>query len=172
MFSRYEFSLSEIERRLRNMLLVGVVEEVREGEAKVNLGEKGFTTDWIPILATASDFLLPLKKGDQVAMLNTGNIHSSVVLGVIRKEKDLFGKEDEILLRRKAKMGIEAKKMSFDVEKFEVKRGNDELVSTIIEALKSIAPTTLGLLGTAQVTIPENIALSLIIKKLEMFVGD
>ena len=154
------------------MLLVGVVEEVREGEAKVNLGEKGFTTDWIPILATASDFLLPLKKGDQVAMLNTGNIHSSVVLGVIRKEKDLFGKEDEILLRRKAKMSIEVKKMSFDVGKFEVKRGNDELVSLLIQALDSIADSKVATMNVPQPLLPASVELKALTTRLKMFVGD
>lgn len=166
MFERFEYSIADIQRRLRNMVMIGTVEEVKPKgqsyDAKVNLGRKDLVTDWLSVVNTASDLWLPLNKGDQVVILNTGDINSSVILGTIKKESDLHGGKDEITLKRQSKV-------SFDVDKFEVKTGNNELISLLIEALDEIADSKTMTFNGPQPLLPARINLKKITSKLKEF---
>jgi len=166
MFERFEYSIADIQRRLRNMVMIGTVEEVKPKgpsyDAKVNLGGKDLVTDWLSVVNTASDLWLPLNKGDQVVILNTGDINSSLILGTIKKEADLHGKKDEITLRRQSKV-------SFDVDKFEVKSGGDELISLLIEALEVISDSKTLTFNGPQPLLPAKFKLKRITRKLKEF---
>ena len=69
-------------------------------------------------------------------------------------------------------MSIEVKKMSFDVGKFEVKRGNDELVSLLIQALDSIADSKVATMNVPQPLLPASVELKALTTRLKMFVGE
>lgn len=80
-FEELGYHIAELTRRSRNMLLTGTVKEFKNGKAIVSVD--GFDTHEIPVgyHAGAGKDWGPLKKGQQVTLLNpSGDIANAVIL--------------------------------------------------------------------------------------------
>jgi len=76
----------EVERKLNNLIQIGIVTEVKsdEGLALARVDVLGRVTDFLPVFKWANDFVkvwLPIKVGQQVVVLSPfGNANSGIIL--------------------------------------------------------------------------------------------
>ena len=73
--------ISELYRRLNNLLRVGKVAEVDYATAKARVKIGKITTDFLPWLTPSTALWFPLKKGEQVAVLSPfGDLQMGMIL--------------------------------------------------------------------------------------------
>lgn len=82
------FSLSEMMRRLANVVRIGVVAETKDGNVKVQIDR--IKTPWIPILSQAgkTNVWIPISIGEQVLVISPfGEMSQAVALRSVHYDK-------------------------------------------------------------------------------------
>lgn len=81
------FSLSDIERRLANLVRIGVIDQVNEGERQIRVRSGGTLTAWLPWPADVGRNFVrwrPLRAGQQVILVSpSGDLAQAVVAGML-----------------------------------------------------------------------------------------
>lgn len=130
-----QFAVAELRRRMENMLLIGVIEKVKDAEAQVRSGE--MISDWLPVLqrrAGKDSEKWDFEKGEQVLVVcPSGDIDNGVIVGAIHQKNVPDGKgkvtkfSDGSVLRHEVSDGH---KISFDLKgkcQIEIKAENFSL---------------------------------------------
>lgn len=73
--------ISDLYRRLNNLLRVGTVTEVDYAKAKAKVKIGKITTDYLPWMVPSTDTWFPLKNGEQVLVLSpNGNLSMGIIM--------------------------------------------------------------------------------------------
>jgi phage baseplate assembly protein V len=106
------FSLSDLFRRVANLIRIGKIVEVDGAQVKVEIGK--VKTNWLPIVSTAGDTncWIPISVGEQVVVLSPfGEISQSVVLRSIHYNMhDAPENKNDILFNAKTDMKANGEK--------------------------------------------------------------
>jgi hypothetical protein len=147
-----EFVLSDMQRRVMNLVQIGVVKEKKDNQSLVDFG---LSSQWCRLLVpNENSFFIP-NNGDMVLVVFPyGDMTDGFVCGSIAATGS-----DENTLISKDKLIIQAKKL-------EIRTESDELLSLLCEALQIIATSTTMVQGAPMMSAENSTQLPKIITRL------